>query len=371
MRIGIDISQIVYEGTGVGRFTRGLTEAILEYNTNHTWIFFFSHLRKKLDPQIKNAISMNEKTVLKEFLIPPTVLSFIWNSLHILPIEKLIGNIDWFISSDWTEPPSKCFKTSIVHDLVFKKFPETVHQKILHTQEKRLSHIVKETKIIITDSISTKNDLMEIYNVTESKLKTIYPGFHINTSSMQDDIVLKKYKLNYPYVITVGKQEPRKNLTRLLKVFNNLYKNKNINTDLKLLIVGSIGWGNVNTTDNNSVIFTGYVPDSELHVLYKNALCLIFPSLYEGFGYPAIEAMSLGCPVTMSDTSSLSEIGKENSALFFDPLDEKSIESSLIRIINDKKLRTSLSKNGRKRASQFTWKNYHDNLINQLELVKK
>src|SRR3989344_3566976 len=103
MRIGIDISQISYEGTGVGRFTRGLTEAILTSSGLHEWVFFHSSLRRGFDEDIKKRIIKNGHTF-KKWPVPPKILSVLWNEMHSMSIDTILGQLDWFITSDWTEP---------------------------------------------------------------------------------------------------------------------------------------------------------------------------------------------------------------------------------------------------------------------------
>ena len=126
MKIGLDISQMVYEGTGVSRFVHGLIQGILTHDNQNEWFFFFSSLRQRIDPKIKQLIGQKHHRLF-EYKLPPTTLSFVWNTMHRMKVEKLVGNLDWFISSDWTEPPSNMKKATIIHDLVYLRYPETVH----------------------------------------------------------------------------------------------------------------------------------------------------------------------------------------------------------------------------------------------------
>ncbi len=371
MKIGIDISQIVYEGTGVARFTSGLIDSILDYDNDNHWTFFFSSLRQNLDPLLEEKIR-NKKFSLIKWKIPPTILSLLWNDFHTFSRSYMLhvtsfNDLDWFITSDWTEPPSqKIKKAAVVHDLVYLRYPEMVDKKIRDTQQKRLNWVKKESEIIFADSKTTKNDLVELLHVDAKKIYVNYPGVDI-TKPSEEKIkrTLKKHDLDKPFILTVGKLEPRKNIKKLIEAFIKTRSNK-----IDLVIVGPRGWENLEQFNNetvkqSNVKFLGFVPDSDLFALYSSCLFFIFPSLWEGFGYPVVEAMKLGTPVATSNTSSLKEIG-ENAALLFDPHNLDEITHSINTLIQNKKLRDELSKKGLERSKLFTWKNYYRILIKVL-----
>jgi len=167
MKIGIDISQIVYEGTGVANYTKNLVESLLKIDKKNEYIFFFASLRKK-PPKLPHV---------RSFKIPPTILEFLWNRLHICPIEWFIGKVDVFFSSDWTQPPTiRAKKVTTIHDLSPWKYPETFHPKIVKVHQRRVKWVKKECDAIICDSQATKKDVIEILRIPEGKLKVIYPG---------------------------------------------------------------------------------------------------------------------------------------------------------------------------------------------------
>jgi len=357
MRIALDISQIVYQGSGVGRFTEGLVKTICEFDTTNDWIFFFSSFRRIMDASIRNKIETSRHTLI-ESKLPPTVLSFLWNNLHFFSIDSLIGKVDWLITSDWTEPPSKNRKATIVHDLVYLKYPDTVDSLIRKTQERRLRWVQRESSLIFTDSDSTKHDLETELSFDKNKIFVNYPGV---VQPIGRTVTSSKTR---PYILSVGKREPRKNLERLVKAFNLLDRD-----DIDLMIVGMEGWGNIPLETNPQIKLLGFVSDEELAELYRNCLCFVFPSLYEGFGYPVIEAMSYGAPVATSSNSSLQEIAGD-TAVLFDPMQEESIAAGLKKIINSTALRTSLSKKGISKSKEFSWKKYLDRMIQVLDDAK-
>ena len=362
MKIGIDISQIAYRGTGVSRFTRGLVDAILKYDKNNEWVFFFSSLRKQLDYDLKLKIK-NRGLQINDYPYPSKLLTLLWNKFHIFKIDSLIKNLDWLITSDWTEPPSNYKKATIVHDLVYKRFPETLSSIIRKNQERKLQFVKKESKVIFADSISTKKDLITFLEVDENKITVNYPGVSIiKTDTAFDQKTLKKHGINKKFILSVGKIEPRKNIQMLIDSFTDLNLNQ-----LDLVVVGEYGWG-PNIKNYENVKYLGYVEDEELVSLYKSSLCFIYPSLWEGFGYPIIEAMASSTPVATSNTSSMEEIS-DNATLLFNPFKKSEIQDSIYKLVSDENLRKDLIKKGIKTSQSFTWQNYYNKLIDKLEAV--
>src|SRR3989344_1963338 len=162
MRIGIDISQIVY-GTGVSNYTKKLVENLLKIDHKNQYVIFGSSLRQKGKlKKFQKSLSGFENVEFKLSSFPPLALDFIWNRLHIYPIEKFIGPVDIFHSSDWTQPKinsENTKKVTTVHDMVPYLFPSSVHKKIISVQKRRMHHVAKEVDMIIADSESTKEDL--------------------------------------------------------------------------------------------------------------------------------------------------------------------------------------------------------------------
>lgn len=365
MRIGIDISQIAYKGTGVARFTEGLVNSVLKYDKKNSWIFLFYSFRQNLDPELEKKI-INKGYKLIKWRLPPTLASFIFNNLHFfLPstIYHLPSNLDWFITSDWSEIPlTKIKKVTIVHDLVFKRYPETVNQKILNTQELRLNHVKKESKIIFADSQVTKKDLINFYKIDPKKVVVNYPGVEINKPSRNEiQKTLTKYKINKPFILAVGKIEPRKNLKKLIEAFIKIN-----NQNLDLVIVGPEGWDEKSIQYSVSGIqYLGLVSDKELYSLYFACQVFVFPSLWEGFGYPLVEAMNLNTPVICSKIPPFEEIA-EKAACYFNPLNIDEIAQTINKVLVDEQLKKNLVESGKIRAINFSWQKYYQKLTNTL-----
>jgi len=180
MKIGIDISQIVHEGTGVSTYVRNLVKAILEKDHHNEYVLFGASLRKLplFLAYFQEVRVVNPRVRLVTVPIPPTVLEFLWNTLHIMPVEWFVGAVDVFWSSDWTQPPLMRAKgITTVHDVSFLRYPETFVQKIIDVQKSRLKWVKRECKTILCDSEATREDVVELLHISENKLRVVYPGF--------------------------------------------------------------------------------------------------------------------------------------------------------------------------------------------------
>lgn len=373
MKIAIDISQIVYEGSGVSRYLKNMIISLLKYDQENDYVFFFSSLRGKINKRIEAVIK--NKHGLKKYPLPPSFLDFLWNRLHFFPIDKLIGQVDLIITSDWTEPPAHAKKITVVHDLVYLKFPQTLHPKIVAVQKRRMQWVKAESSRIIADSHNTKHDLVKLLGIPDDKIDVVYPAVVVHPWGVIDltpsdnKTILKKYKLTKPFILTVGKIEPRKNVGRLIAAFLKTKLN-----NLDLIIVGSKGWGadyyqsylhrqtEINKRQAKNVRFLGFISDEDLFTLYQSAFFFVLPSLYEGFGLPVIEAMQLGCPVAASNTSSLKEIAGDD-ALLFNPYDEEDIAKTLVKLAQDEKLRAELKAKGLKKGPKFSSEQFAHQLL--------
>lgn len=368
MKIGIDISQIQYKGTGVARFNEGLIRCIAKQKTRHEWIFFYYSFSNKLENKYLELIK-NSNIPLVSFHLPFSLVSILTYRFRnlcylILKNNSHFNSLDWFITSDCIEVPTSVKKTTIVHDLAFIKYPQTVHPSIIDIQTKRLNYVKKESKIVFADSKSTAQDLSHEYNISSDRIIVNYPGvensLHLNSDNQSK--ILSQFNIPDQYLLFVGKREPRKNLDNLVKTFLSLLVK---NPKLNLVILGPVGWGEPIKTNKNVHIYD-FVSDDALATFYSHALCLVYPSFYEGFGYPVIEAMQYGCPVVASNTSSIPEI-TDGAALLFDPYNYMSIQETVSKLIYSSQSRKEMIEKGFMQAKKFTWQKYYNRLIYTLE----
>jgi glycosyltransferase involved in cell wall biosynthesis len=181
MKIGIDVSQIVHQGTGVAHYTQNLVASLLKIDKKNQYLLFGGSLRqkRKLDDYLKQFKNQPNVT-LKTFSLPPLFLELLWNKWHVFSLEKLIGQVDVFLSSDWLQPPTKAKKVTTIHDLIVFKYPESFQPKgghnIVANQKRRLEWVKRECDLIICDSEATKKDAIKILGIEEEKIRVIYPG---------------------------------------------------------------------------------------------------------------------------------------------------------------------------------------------------
>lgn len=179
MKIAIDISQIAYEHTGVAQFTKNLVKNLVKIDKKNSYILFGSSLRRNnVLKEFSFDLSKDQKKVMtKFFLFPPVLLDFLWNRIHVAPIEWFIGDVDVFISSDWTQPPTKkAKKATILYDLIIYKYPNETDKKIVKTQKRRLRWVRKECNIIFCISEASKQDAVHILGIDEGRIHVIYAG---------------------------------------------------------------------------------------------------------------------------------------------------------------------------------------------------
>jgi glycosyltransferase involved in cell wall biosynthesis len=363
MKIAIDITQSIY-GTGVSVYTKELVTRLVKNHPNDEFILFGGSLRRKKELE---AFAKKAGGTSKIYPFPPTIMDFVWNSLHIVPVEKLIGQVDIIHTSDWTEPPSKIPKVTTVHDLVVFKYPLTSTNSIRNAHRKKLTWVIRESKKIIAVSESTKSDLISILRVPEEKIIVIPEGVEERNVPQPIDIqemVKRRYKTGDEFIFALSTLEPRKNQQGLIEAYKIVKKTF---PNLKLLISGKTGWGDkVEPVDG--VIMPGYIPYSDLPGIYSACLACVHPAFYEGFGLTPLQAMACGAAVAVSNTSSLPEVvGK--AGILFDPTSAQSIASGIINAIQDRvKLRPLSLEQAKKfsfdKAADRTYKVYQEVLQN-------
>ncbi len=347
LKIGIDVTAGIYSGTGVASYYRSLVPELIKQGKNCEFVLLGYAMRRFSDLKLAN----------KKFFLPPRLMEILWNKLHVVPVEVFTGDLDVFHAWDYLQPPVRKAKVvTTIHDLTTIKFPLYHHESTVEAQNSRLRWVRREADIILADSLATKRDIVDLLGIPENKVKVVYLAAGEQFKKFKDqseklkvaeiERIRKKYGIDGEYFISVGTLEPRKNLKRVIEAFGQL---STINH--QLVIVGRAGWGE-NLPQANNVKLLGLVMDEDLPGLYAGAAGLIYPSLYEGFGLPVLEAMTVGCPVLTSDRGSLEEIAGK-AAVLVDPENLESIVWGIESLIKD---REKLIVRGLKRAKNFSWK---------------
>jgi glycosyltransferase involved in cell wall biosynthesis len=269
-----------------------------------------------------------------------------------------------------------------IMDLSYEYFPNLFRKTDLYKLKLWTRYSAKHAKRIFTISNYSKDAIINLYHVPKKVVTVIYPGLTLFKSDvMIKNEISQKYNISGNYILSVGTLQPRKNFTRLIEAFQDfLSKNKQQFKNLELVIVGKKGWlyddiisAPARYKLMGKVKFLEFVPDEDLVSLYKYALCFVLPSLYEGFGLPVLEAMAQGCPVVVSNSSSLPEIAGK-AGIYVDPNDTQSIVKGLLAAVRERNLMQGKIrvKKGLLRVQDFSWdKAAKETLDSLIDLVKQ
>jgi glycosyltransferase involved in cell wall biosynthesis len=292
--------------------------------------------------------------------VPRRMLSTLWTQCCIPRIASTV-KMDLFWGPCHHLPlfmPNNIKMVLTVHDIVHMLFPHTMSLSGLVIERLLMRRSIRKADYVIASSVSTASGIQENYQVEPTKLSVVYPGCYTFSEYLHSPIPDDE-KLPRKYFLFVGTIEPRKNLRAILGAFALLdAERENVN----LVVVGNIGW---KTKDIMSLLkahryrsrihFTGYVDDARLSFIYRNAFCLLYPSLYEGFGFPVLEAMTYGVPVITSNVSSMPEVAGD-ATLLVDPNDVNGLADAMNNILVNGDMRNIMIFKGYERVRKFSWK---------------
>jgi len=361
IRIGVDARHLSGRNNGIQTYLLNLLHySIKSTMDTHEWFLYCPY---SIDKKV-----FNYKHV--KIINPPISTKFIGFHLVFsqifIPILSLIDRVDivWFPANRSSLfLPKSIARVVSIHDVVWKKYPETMKYTVLKLDKFFMMRSAKLADIVTTVSHSSFDDIVRAGVSDSNKIIVVSNGVNRPNS-------IEK-KIDRSFFLFVGTLEPRKNLTRLLQAYGSLPLS--IKEKMKLVIVGGKGWGEVNLLDTITqldlteyVKVLGRVDDATLATLYTNAQFLVMPSLYEGFGLPLVEAMSYGTPVLTANNSSMPEVAG-NAGLLVDALDVESIADGLQEMITNNELRERLAKNAKLNASRFSWDESAKKLITVFE----
>ena len=359
LRIGINARYAQRQITGIERYTVELIRNLARIDAkNRVMLFFNKHERiPKLtnNPFFQNYIS--------SFPTTRTSMRILWDQIF-LYFEIKKNRLDIFHGPSFVVPilkPKRCKYVTTIHDLSWFYYPEsfTFLNRLFFTLF--LPRSINNSDMIIADSYSTKKDIIKFFKVSSEKIKVIYLGIDERfkkSSASEVRNILDKYTLPPDFILSIGSLLPRKNVVNILKAFHALKKKGHKE---KLVIIGKKAWLYEQIFSvikeyhlEDDVIFTGYVDDRDLPALYSASELLLFPSLYEGFGLPILEAMACGCPVITSNISSMPEVAG-GAAVLVNPKHIDSITQAVDHILLNTGLKDSLIKKGYEQAKKFNW----------------
>lgn len=361
MRIAIDYTAAIRQGAGIGVYTRNLVAALLAQDSANRYTLLTSGR-----PTEERAFPSGDNVRGRSIFIPDRYLNVLWYRLRApLPATLFSGATDIYHGPDFTLPPlsKRIRKVVTIHDLAFLEHPEYAVPSLAAYLQKVVPQSVAEADAIATVSHEVSRTLVKHFQAPQEKLVVIPNGVGPHFRRITDPVLLgatqHKFHLKFPLVLGVGTLEPRKNHMGLIKAFYQIQKRKN--GPAMLAIAGGQGWLYEETQQlvqelklEHKVRFLGRVSDLELVTLYSLATVFAFPSFFEGFGVPPIEAMACGAPVITSNTSSLPEVAGD-AALLVDPHNVDALAEALLRVVSDEQLQQELRQKGYQQAQQYTW----------------
>lgn len=380
-RITLDYTAAIHQSAGIGRLTRELVRALLKLESAHRFTLF---VMGRPGPEVPLSNLLRTRDLpLRVTRLSDRWLYRLWFRLRLpLAVQWLSGSCDLYHATDFVLPPLWRGTKSVltVHDLSFERDPDSAPPRLLPFLKRVVPDSVRRATHIIADSHATARDLVDLYGVPPEKITVIHSGVDARFSPPRDTLldrrrteyVLQRYRLRPPFVLTVGTLQRRKNHARLVEAFAHIAAR---DPNVSLVIAGGKGWlyDDVHQTIARlglqaRVHFTGFVEDADLPYVYRLAAVFAFPSLYEGFGLPPLEAMACGVPVVTSNTSSLPEVVGD-AGLMVDPKDVRALAAALEQALFDESWRRQSIERGLARARQFSWERAAQQLLATYEQI--
>lgn len=362
MNIGINAQILNDAATGVARYAENMIRALLSLESRHSFVLFGG--ASFAGPGIR--------VVPTSSTIDTSARRILWEQL-VLPGKARAEGVDLLYYPDHTGPllVKHCQIVITIHDLAFLSMPET-HQPARRMYKSMTFHrsVVQSDKIV-ADSDSTQRECVNQAGIPKEKIVVVHGGVDPSMHRENDAEILSgvktKYGLKDRFILYVGTLERRKNLVRLVHSFAKLKKNGSMRH--QLVLAGGRGYGyeeilEAARTDGvtEDISFPGFVEEEDMSPLYSLADLLVYPSLYEGFGFPPLEAMACGCPVIASNVTSLPEVVGD-AGLLIDPSDTTALSEAILHVVSDREVHKSMVAKGYERVKKFSWQNSAQKLL--------
>jgi len=354
-KLVIDSVPLLSPLTGIGRYIYEISKELEKRDAFEINYFYGYYSDKLMNPSSKPTVK-SLKTIITRF-------TFIKKLVR--EIILLLGKINAKSYDIYWEPnllPNQNIKTkkliTTVHDFSFVLHKEYHPKERIEYIDKYFTKNIIKSDMIITGSHFTKNEILQRLDFKEEQIEVIYHGIDHNLFQVYSNEDLKvDFELPKKFILSVGSIEPRKNLIGLLEAYSKL--SLEIKKEYKLVIAGFKGWENKEIMaliekNQENIHYLGFISDKELSIVYNLASLFVFPSFYEGFGLPVLEAMACGTPVVCSDSSSIPEVGGD-AVVYCDPNNTDDISNKIVQVLNDTELQKSMKVSGIKRAKEFTW----------------
>lgn len=363
MNIGFLADKIPYaERRGWGVYSYQLITALLEVDKDNRYRCFYNLAGRGRREYVVDSVGLALDNHL--WPLPGRFMDLVWDRWRLLPVEMFLGQIDVLHIPYELLPPVRSARTVVtVHDVTFLRHPEYLEPSFVELFSRRIRHIAKAADRIVTDSHNTKEELLELTDAEEDRVVVVHNGVDESFRPVRDAEHLRRvfhrYGVSPPYVLFVGAADDDKNLVRLAEAIGKIRKQA---PEIQLIMAGRDTWGYDRLMQrleeaklDAGVHRTGFVANTDLAALYSGADVLAIPSIHEGFGLPALEAMACGTAVLASNVASLPEVVGDTGVLV-DPYSVDAIHEGLHRLLFDGEFRTRCEIEGRKRSAEFSWK---------------
>ena len=364
MKLGIDARVLMDKNySGVSEYAANLLEAILEIDQENEYCLFYNN-PKPQEERLSQWQRRNSRIAGSHY--PNKIFNYLLQRLFFWPkLDLFMGSADLVFAPhfNFISVSRRAPLIVTVHDLSFLRYPEFFSQrKNFWHRSLNVQGLLKRAALVVAVSENTKNDLIELLGLPPERVKVIYSGLNrgVSLDDQEADAQLQKLNLKPGFILFVGNIEPRKNIAGLIGAYEEL-RRRYPSLSRQLVLAGAKGWKYrkifaawKNSPYRDDIIFLGYVSAAEKAALYRRASLFVYPSFYEGFGFPPLEALRAGLPVVSSNVSSLPEVlGK--AALLVNPFRQSEIAEAMHLALTDKPLRQRLISLGREQVEKFSW----------------
>jgi glycosyltransferase involved in cell wall biosynthesis len=342
MKIAFDVSPLSHPLAGIGSYIQGSLGGLVDAAGHRDEVVAFAPTSLRGPRRIRRALAQVD-VELRLWPVPAShALRTAWSRLGRPAAERLLGRFDVLHFSDWMYPPQRGgVRATTIHDLVPLRFPEWVTPRTRAMHSRKYANAARTCDLVLVNSAFTGREVVELLHIPAERVQVAQPG--LKPELMRDGPAAD---LGAPYALTVATLEPRKNLRTLLDAHRLL------DGDLMLAVAGGEGWGEQPRFDTRRVRRLGFVDDDELAALYRGAAVAVYPSRFEGFGMPIVEAMACGCPVVASSHESMDEASGD-AAIRADPDDPEAIAAAIDTALAQ---REQLVVRGLAHAARFSWR---------------
>jgi len=374
MKIVINTIPLLSPLTGIGKCIFYISRTLREIDGKNEYIYFYGYYSKNLISQPTILIKFYQKMA---DYTRNTYFGYKMRKIRTYFAEFTRKKFDIYFEPNYIilDKIKARKKVIVIYDFSFKLYPEWHPEDRIRFFREKFWKSVSLTDRIVVPSRFIRDQAINEFGIREENLRTVKLGVDLKIFRQypenEIEAVIKKYDISEKFIVFLGSLEPRKNILNLIKAYQMLpdYLTK----EFKLLLIGFKGWHNKEIMDllkrnKEKVIYTGYLKDEELACILNKASVFVFPSLYEGFGLPPLEAMACGCPVIVSDRASLPEVCSD-SALYVNPHEPEDIADKIMEVLENQELRENLIKKGIQRSQSFKWENTAKDILNIFEEV--